>query len=174
VLLLGVVAASAWLAGRAGYPEGLALPRDPLELMERESILTHPRFFARLIRTAPADYRYNCHDWTFSQGQRDVSHVEAEQLLSSDAFRIVDRPQVGDFIIYRSATGAIMHSGVVRATGADGLVLIESKWGPFGRYLHEPELPRNTTQMTYYRRTTAPPADPWDSSTGADTLLTTE
>jgi hypothetical protein len=54
--------------------------------------------------------------------------------------------------VFRDAGGQIVHSGLVRAATDEGLILIESKWGKLGRFLHMPtdHCYRNST-CTYYR-----------------------
>jgi hypothetical protein len=61
------------------------------------------------------------------------------QLLEHNAYSIVTLPRVGDVVVYRDPTNdQVVHTGLVRVAGADGLVLVESKWGWMGRYLHAP------------------------------------
>ena len=48
--------------------------------------------------------------------------------------------------------GKVSHTGLVQAIMEDGRVLLESKWGKMGRYLHTPEQHAYPThQPTYYR-----------------------
>ena len=54
--------------------------------------------------------------------------------------------------IYRDAAGTISHSGLVRSAPRGGPVLIESKWGRLGRYVHQPaDIPLLYSEYTYYR-----------------------
>jgi hypothetical protein len=46
-------------------------------------------------------------------------------------------PRPGDVIVYRNSLRTILHSGVVRLVDGDQ-ILVESKWGTFGRFLHNP------------------------------------
>jgi hypothetical protein len=55
--------------------------------------------------------------------------------LSDNGYQEVSEPQEDDLAIYTSA-GKITHSGVVRMVDKHAPILIESKWGPLGVYLH--------------------------------------
>jgi hypothetical protein len=65
----------------------------------------------------------------------------------------VEEPKEGDLIVYYEDANltSILHSGVVRATGRDGFVLIESKWGVAGRFLHAPEAQPYSQHFAYVR-----------------------
>jgi hypothetical protein len=63
---------------------------------------------------------------------------QVEQILRENGYRVVEKPVVGDIIVYRNISGAVLHSGLVRSVFDDGAVLIESKWGIGARYLHQP------------------------------------
>jgi|GEM_PF-4357870 len=149
--VVGVTLASGWLLGRFDLHRATFAPSSPLECLERESVLLHPDFFARLIRVGPPDYRFNCHGWTFLDGKDDMIASSVDALVESGRLQPVSKPRLGDVILYRDQHGQVMHSGRVQAVGCDGLVLVESKWGPFGRYLHLPDLPRNAASWQYYR-----------------------
>lgn len=162
--VVGVTLASGWLIGRFDLHRATFAQNSPLECLERESVLLHPDFFARLIRVGPPDYHFNCHGWTFLDGKEDMSASAVDALVESGRLQPVGRPRLGDVILYRDQHGGVMHSGRVQAVGRDGLVLIESKWGPFGRYLHLPDVPRNATSWQYYR-------DLEDAELGADSVV---
>jgi hypothetical protein len=53
--------------------------------------------------------------------------------------------------VFRNANGEVAHSGIVRGTNAEGKVLIESKWGRLGRFVHTDDQHCYTdTVVTYY------------------------
>jgi|GEM_PF-1000277 len=93
----------------------------------------------------------NCHGWVFVGGGFLLSNESVEFLLCENGYREVASPLPGDLIIYRSARGAIVHSGIVRSCLADGTVLIESKWGLSKRYLHRPNDQPYGRDYGYYR-----------------------
>jgi len=45
----------------------------------------------------------------------------------------------------------VIHTGLVRFVDDDGVILIESKWGPLGVYLHPPEAQPWGHDFTFYR-----------------------
>lgn len=104
------------------------------------------------IQSSPADPGYNCHDWTFAGGPTQLlDNCSVEDYLRDRGYRLVDQPRVGDVIAYCANDSEIMHTGVVKAVGKDGFVLIESKWGSLGRYLHLPQVHSQASKHVYYR-----------------------
>lgn len=104
-----------------------------------------------VIMQAPAGIRTNCHGWVFAEGKYIIRGEAVDRILQDNGYRTVTEPQPGDLIVYRDANNGILHTGVVKATGADGFSLIESKWGLHGRYLHEPEQQSYSDRFAYYR-----------------------
>ena len=110
-------------------------------------------YTGRVIQTAPPDAASNCHGWTFTGGSHWVRCEDVDMILEDNDYEVVSTPEPDDIIIYRDEAGTAIHSGVVRCVTKDGLVLIESKWGPLGRYLHTPEGQCYGSSYTYYRTT---------------------
>ena len=52
--------------------------------------------------------------------------------------------------MYRDQYGAIVHTGVVRGVLDDGTIMIESKFGLDGLYLHEPQAQPYATDYVFY------------------------
>src|SRR5262249_59637069 len=76
---------------------------------------------------------------------------QVPQILADNGYRPVTTPRAGDLVVFRDGQGEVVHSGVVCGASEDGTVLIESKWGRLGRFVHTasqhcyPE-----TKVTYY------------------------
>jgi hypothetical protein len=104
----------------------------------------------RLLRTPPPSWGSNCHGWVFTGGRFGLEGGDVERILQDNGYQAVTTPQAGDLAIYRDRYGHIGHSAVVRAA-EEGRVLLESKWGHLGRYLHRPEDYRPVLAWTYYR-----------------------
>ncbi|MCC6420524.1 MAG: hypothetical protein IT429_19990, partial [Gemmataceae bacterium] len=47
--------------------------------------------------------------------------------------------QVGDLAVYWNDEGGVVHTGVVCAAGEKGPVLVQSKWGDLGCFIHTPD-----------------------------------
>jgi hypothetical protein len=108
-------------------------------------------FGSQLIRTAPPDPNYNCHGWVFTGGQFILAPDAVEMILHDNGYYPVERPRVGDIVVYYDQGGMITHTALVRAIGEEDFVLVESKWGcKGGRYLHLPEL-WFSARLVYYR-----------------------
>jgi hypothetical protein len=104
---------------------------------ERLSSIFGERFRDRVIEVAAPDNRCNCHGWVFAAGRFAVKGDDVDQILLDNDYYFIERPTAGDLVIYRNDRGHVLHSGVVRLAESD-LVMVESKWGGHGRYLHQP------------------------------------
>jgi len=101
---------------------------------ENDNIRVHDLARKVIVRTKP-DPSSNCHGWVFAEGRYWVNQIEV--ILADNGYLPVSAPAIGDLAIYRGIRGDIVHSGLVRTTA--GGILVESKWGPMGRYLHGPD-----------------------------------
>jgi hypothetical protein len=90
----------------------------------------------KLIQTGRVDPGYNCHGWVFTGGKRWVRGKEVEGILRDNRYQRVSRPGAGDLAVFRDAAAVVTHSALVRGVNEDGTVLLESKWGTIGRYVH--------------------------------------
>ena len=132
----------------ASPAEGVPPEREASELAK----LQQWGLSARLIRTAPADDRYNCHGWTFTGGRYWIrAPGEVQKILDDNGYRPVVQPRAGDVAVYREPDGQIIHTGVVRGVGSDGVALVESKWGFLGRFIHTPDGSCYKVPCTFYR-----------------------
>ncbi len=107
-------------------------------------------YYGRVIFMARADLHANCHGWAYTAGQYWVRCADVPAILEDNGYQVVETPQPGDLIIYRDDDGKIVHTGQVKATGAR-YVLVESKWGPLGVYLHAPDDQCYGRSYRYYR-----------------------
>jgi hypothetical protein len=105
---------------------------------------------ARAIRTAEADGHSNCHGWVFAGGRYWVRSEVVEEILHDNGYREAASPRAGDVVVYRDADGKVLHSGVVRGTSDDGHILVESKWGPLGRFIHLADAQPYPGSPTFY------------------------
>ncbi len=119
------------------------------DVLDEPILIRHFAETASVIRTAKADLSYNCHGWVFTGGKGWVTPQGVESILCDNDYHEVDRPSAGDLIVYYEG-GEIEHTGVVRVAEADGLVLVESKWGWEGRFIHAPENQPCGNEFRYY------------------------
>ncbi|MCI0681624.1 MAG: hypothetical protein L0Y71_05940 [Gemmataceae bacterium] len=102
------------------------------------------------ICTDSAGVDYNCHGWVFTGGRFWIGGKQVDGILEDNGYYPVDCPEAGDIIVYRNSRHEVLHTGLVRV--ADDLgILIESKWGARGRYVHTPENQGYSLEYTYYR-----------------------
>ena len=116
-----------------------------------QAYLAERQFSWRIIRTGDPDPTYNCHGWVFTAGRFALRSEDVEAILEDNQYEKVDEPQPGDLIVYRDDEGRVLHTGLVRSVIANEIVLIESKWGPLGRFLHGPEDQPWGENCAYYR-----------------------
>jgi len=149
---------------------------DFLENVGREEPSPGARPFAlSVVRTAPASADSNCHGWAFAGGRFWVMGQDVERILADNGYERVRDPEVGDLVVYRDASGGIVHTAKVRASAADGLVvhrdtsgkalhtatarvrgadelvLVESQWGSGGCFLHAPADQPYSQTWAFYR-----------------------
>ncbi len=115
---------------------------EPIELRPaeqttaaEETMLNAMPFDGRLIRRQSATDVSNCHGWVFAAGRFWVGGLTVESILADNGYAPTSEPRAGDLIVYRKQ-GELTHSGVVRSVGNGIPVLVESKWGWMGVYLH--------------------------------------
>lgn len=121
------------------------------EAIQDDQVSPHTRQLAlSLIRTSGPDRRSNCHGWVFTGGRYWVLGKDVDTILTDNGYHEVASPQPHDVIVYRDSTGQVLHTGLVQAVLADGRVLIESKWGELGCYLHQPKDQCYGTHSAYY------------------------
>jgi hypothetical protein len=123
----------------------------PIMLEHEQRRLRDRGIAERVIRMAPADLGYNCHGWVFTGGHYFLIPRDVELILQDNGYRPVATPQVNDLAIYRNEQREIKHTGVVRVADENGLVLIESKWGCLGRFLHPPDAQPCGGECMFYR-----------------------
>jgi hypothetical protein len=154
--------------------------RHSLEELE-EGLLTSRDYAHQIIQILEPSKQANCHGWVFADGQFGVPSEQVDVILADNGYRAVDRPRENDLAVYRNIAGDILHTGVVQLVSDEGLVLVESKWGPLGVFLHPAAVQPYGANFGYYRtsrpnhrlRISNVPADEASSkpSNRAETLL---
>jgi hypothetical protein len=105
----------------------------------------------KVILVESSESTANCHGWVFTDGHYMIPSQWVDTILKDNGYEVVAEPQVDDLIIYRNSEGVPVHTGVVKATGKDHFVLIESKWGGMPTYLHLPSDQVYSSIFSYYR-----------------------
>jgi hypothetical protein len=111
------------------------------EFLGRQSAFLRNRgFMEHIIRVPDGDTDCNCHGWVFTDGRFWLSPEGVELILADNGYRPSETPGVGDLVVYRSRDGKLLHTGILRAGVESGIVLVESKWGVLGRFVHSPDI----------------------------------
>jgi hypothetical protein len=105
----------------------------------------------RLIVAGGEDALSNCHGWVFSGGAFSVAGSSVDAIPEENGYREVRDPRPMDLVIYRDDDGVPVHTGIVKATGANRFVLVESKWGQLDVYWHEPADQGYADHWEYWR-----------------------
>lgn len=148
LLLSGLVIAGGiiWVLHRQAWRN---VPAQSAEISE---VMFKKKWFpSGVIQTGAADSSAVCHDFTFFESFGIVHNSDIEGVLRQYGFERTESPQIDDVIIYHDSSGIVVHSGIVKAVGKNNFVLIESKWGAQGRFLHEAKVHGIHHQLTYYR-----------------------
>lgn len=111
------------------------VPDADLSGVETDHIRAHD-LSRKVIARAGSDPSHNCHGWVFAGGRFWVAGDEVDAILADNGYAPVSDPAAGDLAVYRGGRGEVVHTGVVRSSA--GCTLVESKWGPLGRYVHGP------------------------------------
>lgn len=120
-----------------GRPLSLIVYNDEESLGEAErKYLNSTPFQHQIIRLKEPTTACNCHGWVYTGGRFAIQSRHVDGILIDNGYEEAALPRADDLVIYRGAEGAIEHTGLVRMVGQDGLILVESKWGPLGVYLH--------------------------------------
>ena len=91
----------------------------------------------QVIRLYDANPVCNCHGWVFTGGEFALRDFDVPTILTEHGYFEVQELQPNDLAVYFDGSH-VTHTGLVRLVDASGLIVIESKWGPFGVYLHPP------------------------------------
>lgn len=108
-------------------------------------------FIRTVIQRADPSPLTNCHGWVFTEGQFVMTGNQIDEILHDNGYVRTDNPQANDIVVYRSNFGVVLHTGLVRGVLNDGTIMIESKWGFEGRYLHPVEDQPYSDNVFYWR-----------------------
>jgi hypothetical protein len=123
--------------------------RSFLAAIERKFLANTKQNPERLTKLVEAFPQANCHGWIFTGGQYGICDTLAPTVLADNGYAAVTGVQGGELVLY-THNGQIKHSGLVHID-ATGQLLVESKWGPFGVYLHGLEAHPFGSTYTFYR-----------------------
>jgi len=115
-----------------------------------ERVLLNAGLHNQVMRRGPSDSRSNCHGWVFTGGKFLVSGEDVDVILHENGYQEVTDPRLGDVVVYRQGS-AVAHTAVVRYVTEGQPVLVESKWGTLGIFLHPVDKSVYGTEYTFHR-----------------------
>jgi hypothetical protein len=139
--------------------EGQQLPFHPqhdgqffLRMAEQKFLANTREDASKIVRLIEPHTACNCHGWVFTKGKFGIEDSQVSMILADNGYVRVNDPREGDIAIYEDGE-RIAHSGLVRITSAGAGILVESKWGPFGVFLHAPLAHPFPGACSFYRST---------------------
>ena len=109
---------------------------DPVLVGTQQQRLEALGLQGHVIQIATGWQDSNCHGWVFTGGKYWLDHSTIPLILQDNGYLQVFDPRPSDLAVYRTESGRIEHSGIVRFV-SPGTILVESKWGYNGsRVLH--------------------------------------
>jgi hypothetical protein len=135
----------------------LLMPADagtptPGRLARVDELLTRHQLHDQVMYLPMGWQDTNCHGFVFTGGRYWLGGAQVNAILDDNGYEQVSVAQLDDLAVYRDPSGAIAHTGIVRGLAADGVVLVESKWGQGGRFIHRHD--RHSypdAECTFYR-----------------------
>ena len=117
------------------------------------SLLQQYRLNDQVIHLPLGWQNCNCHGYVFTGGAYHIGGDDVPVILEDNGYSLTARPKAGDVVVYRDESGKVLHTGIVRGATGDGIVLVESKWGQIGRFVHRADTHcyREATSCLYYR-----------------------
>jgi hypothetical protein len=114
--------------------------------------LQTPRLRQHLISVPFSQQNCNCFGWVFAGGMFWLPGNAIPPILEDNGYEAVTSTRAGDLAVYRDSLQSIVHVAVVRYVGADGVVVVESKFGRLTRFLHPHDIhPYSDTICSFYR-----------------------
>jgi hypothetical protein len=121
-----------------------------LGMAERKFLTNTKQDPAKIVRLIEPHTACNCHGWVFAGGKFGIEDSHVSTILADNGYVPVKDARDGDIAIYENGE-RITHSGFVRPGSGNVGTLIESKWGPFGVFLHAPESHPFPGACSFYR-----------------------
>lgn len=124
----------------------------PALIASQDRLLTRLQLHDQVIHMPLGWQNTNCHGFVFTAGRYCIGGSQVDAILEDNGYQPVEAPRPEDVAVYRDAEGRVVHSGIVRGVASDGAVLVESKWGQAGRFVHRHDRqPYADASCTFYR-----------------------
>jgi hypothetical protein len=107
----------------------------PARLAQQALMLDQCNAHDRVIYVPTGWQDCNCHGFVFTGGRYAVEGSSVPWILADNDYAPVAHPRPGDLAVYGNGT-CISHTGLVCGTTREGAILVESKWGGIGRFIH--------------------------------------
>lgn len=123
---------------------------DSMLANAEERILLKTHLNEEVIRRGAANDQSNCHGWVFAGGRFLLYRTDVELILRENGYREQAAARPGDLVVYREGR-TIVHTGIVRYVTDEQPILVESKWGELGVFLHAVDKSVYGRNYTFYR-----------------------
>ncbi len=150
--------ADSWLTTDLGrtirtmHLDGVPSAPTPAMLEARDRLLKQWDLDDTVIQLPLGWENTNCHGFIFAAGRHWIGGSEVDRILQDNGYRPVRPVRADDLAIYRDQDGKVIHSGIVRGLASEGVILVESKWGQSGRFIHRHDRhPYGGAEYVFYR-----------------------
>ena len=124
----------------------------PERLAKQDRLLTRHALHDCAIYVPSGWQHCNCHGYVFTGGEFCISGRDVGAILEDNGYQTVSQVQPNDVAVYRDPNGQITHTGIVRGVAGDDTILVESKWGLAGRFIHPHDRhPYTGNECAFYR-----------------------
>ena len=118
--------------------------------LQRNFLREHP-LGARVTLLSDAWRTCNCGSLVFAGGRYFIVSEELDAIIQDNGYTPVSVPRPLDVALYRDDKGQVVHIGLVRSVSPQA-ILVESKWGWGGLFLHPHEAhPYTAATCIFYR-----------------------
>ncbi|MFO0964506.1 MAG: hypothetical protein U0793_02815 [Gemmataceae bacterium] len=130
---------------------------DAATLQRQSEHLARQKLHDHVIHVLSGWENCNCHGWVFTGGRFWVLGSDVDQILDDNGYAPVISPLPGDVAVYRDGAEKVIHTGIVRCLDPDSnLILVESKWGGLGRFIHPHDVHGYAAESCVFYRSSRP------------------
>ena len=128
------------------------VPSDAEVLKRQKKLLASMALSEQVIALGLSTHGTNCFGRVFAGARYWLKGEDVPAILEDNHYYKVRRPMPNDVAIYYREDGTVEHAGTVRFAEPKGLIIVSSKWGRFGSFLHRHDLTLySDANCTFYR-----------------------
>jgi hypothetical protein len=124
----------------------------PARLAAQDRLLARFHLHGVTIQQPQSWDNANCHGFVFAARRYWIGGGEIDGILDDNGYQATTTIRADDLAVYRGADGDVVHTAIVRGLAEHDIILVESKWGLAGRFIHPHDRhPYPGVACTFYR-----------------------